>query len=244
MSEWIFEDCTWDDADMWIDVGQWRDDCSVPLPDYQQIVSFAFSLDGHDFYVLRLGNNETLVYDLTTGSWASWDGQGRNVWPVNSGFNWASVLGSLDPNAPATNIIMGDDTFSTLWTLTTSLAADEGPFLNDSRREFSRAVIGGIPLRSRTSPRCNAVTLTASIGDPLMVTTAISLRISDDNGASYRNAGTVTVFPEEYTKEVRWRSLGLMKAPGRLFEIVDSGTTVRIDGLDVDVGKVNQDDTN
>jgi hypothetical protein len=241
MSEWIFEDCIWDDDDTWIDVGQWRDDCSVPLPDYTQIASFAFSLDGHDFYVLRLGGNQTLVYDLTTGSWASWDSQGRNVWQANSGFNWAAVLGSLDPNAPATNVILGDDTFSTLWTLTTDLAADEGPFPNDILRNFSRAITGGIPLRSRVSPRCNAVTLTASIGDPNMVATAIQLRVSDNNGATYRSAGLVTVLPEEFNKEVRWRSLGLMRAPGRLFEIVDSGTTVRIDGLDADIGFRDED---
>jgi hypothetical protein len=52
----------------------------------------------------------------------------------------------------------------------------------------------------------------------------------------------VSVFPGEFTKEVRWRSLGLMRAPGRLFEIVDSGTTVRIDGLDVDVGSTSGDE--
>lgn len=235
MSNWIFDDCTWDDADVWVDEGQWRDDCSVPLPDYTQIVSFAFSLDGHDFYVLRLGANQTLVYDLTTGSWSSWDTAGRNVWQANSGFNWASVLGSLDPSAPATNVIMGDDTFSTLWTLTSDRASDEGPFENDTRREFSRAVMGGIPLRSRQSPRCNAVTLTGSIGDPDMVSTAITLRYSDDNGATYQSAGTVTVLPEAYDKEVRWRSLGVMRAPGRIFEIIDTGTAVRIDGLDADL---------
>jgi hypothetical protein len=242
MSNWIFEDCTWDDDDVWIDAGQWRDDCSVPLPDYTQIASFAFSLDGHDFYVLRLGDNETLVYDLTTGSWASWDSQGRNVWRANSGFNWAAVLGSLDPNAPATNVLLGDDTFSTLWTLTTDLAADEGPFQGDTLRKFSRAITGGLPFRSRTSPRCNAVTLTASIGDPGMTSTSIQLRISDNNGASYRNIGTVNVQPQNFNKEIRWRSLGLMKAPGRLFEIIDSGATVRIDGLDADVGDIRGDE--
>lgn len=241
MSTWLLTGCTWNDSGVWVDGAQWRDDCAVPLPDYTQIVSFAFSLDGHDFYVLRLGANETLVYDLTTGSWANWDTANRQVWQANAGFNWIGVLGSLDPSAPATNVILGDDTFSVLWTLTTDSAADEGPFANDSARPFSRAVVGGIPLRSRISPRCNAATLTASIGDPGMVSTSIQLRTSDDNGQTYRNAGVVSVFPGEFTKEVRWRSLGLMRAPGRLFEIVDSGTTVRIDGLDVDVGMTDGD---
>ena len=31
--------------------------------------AWGFSLDGHDFYVLRLGDAETLVLDLSTGKW-------------------------------------------------------------------------------------------------------------------------------------------------------------------------------
>ena len=30
---------------------------------------WTFSLDGHDFYVLRLGDSETLVYDLYSEQW-------------------------------------------------------------------------------------------------------------------------------------------------------------------------------
>lgn len=242
MTDWILADAVWTDTDDWFDVDRWRDSLQIPIPNYTHIVAYAFSLDGHDFYVLRLGQNETLVYDLTTGSWSNWDSLDRTVWQANNGMNWEAVLGNIDPAAPATNVILGDDTFSVLWTLTTDVAADEGPFPNDTRRPFSRVVIGGIPLRSRQSPRCNAATLTASIGDPNMVSTSIQLRFSDDNGATYQNAGVVSVFPGEFTKEVRWRSLGLMRAPGRLFEIVDSGTTVRIDGLDVDVGGTSGDE--
>lgn len=229
----ILEGCVWDDTGMWLDAARWDGACNER--DYNQIVSSAFSLDGHDFYVLRLGANGTLVYDLTTGSWSQWDSAGRTVWRVNSGFNWSSVLGSLDPNAPSTNIILGDDTFSTLWTLSTEQYADDGPFAGDDPQQFTRAAMGGIPLRSRQSVRCNAVTLTASTGDPSMVTTTITLRYSDDNGQTYANAGTVVVQSNDFTREIRWRSLGLMRAPGRIFEIIDSGTSVRLDGLDVDL---------
>ncbi len=34
--------------------------------------AWTFSLDGHDFYVLRLGDTETLVYDLTSEQWVDW----------------------------------------------------------------------------------------------------------------------------------------------------------------------------
>jgi len=33
--------------------------------------------------------------------------------------------------------------------------------------------------------------------------------------------------------ELAWRSLGLIRAPGRIFELIDSGPDLRIDGLDM-----------
>lgn len=236
MTAWILAGCAWDDTGVWKDDAPWRDDCSEPLPGLNQIVSFAFSLDGHDFYVIRLGQNETLVYDLTTGSWASWDSPGRNVWRANSAFNWVGPLGSGTAFTPSTNIILGDDTFGTLWALDPASGADEGPFAGDVAQTFTRAVTGGLPTRNRPSPRVNSVTLTASVGDPDMASTSIQLRISDDNGRTYQDMGTVITQPNVYFTEFRWRSLGLMRAPGRIFEFIDSGATVRIDGADAEVG--------
>lgn len=65
-----------------------------------------------------------------------------------------------------------------------------------------------------------------------MTDTSIQLRYSDDNGRTYTSAGTVIVQPGVFFTELRWRSMGLMRAPGRIFEFIDSGATVRIDGAD------------
>ncbi len=229
---WILETAFWDDFGAWDDGDRWLDSLVPADAGLRQIAAFAFSLDGHDFYALRCGASETLLYDLTTGSWCSWDSPGRNVWRANSGFNWVGVLGSGAENAPTTNIVLGDDTFGTLWVLDPDSGIDDGPFDGDAAQEFTRAVTGGVPIRGRPSPRCNAVYLTASIGDADMASTSIQLRYSDDNGRTYQSAGTSIVQPGLYTTEVRWRSLGMMKAPGRIFEFIDSGATVRIDGAD------------
>jgi hypothetical protein len=43
----------------------------------------------------------------------------------------------------------------------------------------------------------------------------------------------LTVTPSDYSQEFAWRSLGLIRAPGRMFELSDNGAAVRIDGLDI-----------
>jgi hypothetical protein len=67
-------------------------------------------------------------------------------------------------------------------------------------------------------------------------TVGISLR-------TYTQAGTSAVDHGEITGEnvgdditVRWYGLGLAKAPGHVFEIIDTGYARRIDGFDVDIG--------
>jgi len=237
MSTWILVTGSWDDTGVWFDDAPWLDGPDEGTTGLKQVVAFAFSLDGHDFYALRLGENETIVYDLTTGSWSNWDSAGRTVWRANSAVNWVGVLGTGGENVPTTNIILGDDRFGTLWSLDPASGSDDGAFTGDTPQTFTRAVTGGLPMRNRPSPRVNSVTLTASVGDPDMTDTAIQLRISDDNGRTYQDMGTVITQPNVYFTEFRWRSMGIMKAPGRIFEFIDSGATVRIDGADAEIGR-------
>ena len=229
MTYWILRSSFWDDGGVWDDTEAWSD---YEYLASNQIVTSGFTLDGHDFYVLRLGADETLLYDLTTGQWSSWDSPGRNTWRATGSINWVGLLGSGEDNVPATNIICGDDTLGVLWALDPASGSDEGPFEGMPLRPFTRTVTGGIPVRSRTSPRCNAVTLVVSTGDPDATDTTMQLRVSDDNGQTYQNCGAVKVPDNIYFREVRWRSLGVIRAPMRIFEFSDTGATVRIDGAD------------
>src|SRR5690606_14907332 len=53
-----------------------------------RVRTWTFTLDGHDFYVLRLGDQETLVYDVSTEQWVNWDSAGLPFWRPNVGMSW------------------------------------------------------------------------------------------------------------------------------------------------------------
>ena len=45
--------------------------------------AWPFDLDGHEFYVLRLGDMKTLVYDLTTEQWSWWSSPDLDYWKAS-----------------------------------------------------------------------------------------------------------------------------------------------------------------
>lgn len=132
-----------------------------------------------------------------------------------------------------TKIVMGDDVFGLLWTLDPNQGYDEAPRVDLEDQEFTRQVVGGMPMRMRETQKVGAAYLTADMGTPQLTGANITLRTSDDYGKTWNDHGTITVEPDNYNQEFVWRSLGLIKHPGRMFEITDNGASVRIDGLDI-----------
>jgi hypothetical protein len=194
--------------------------------------AWAFSLDGHDFYVLRLGESMTLVYDVTTGQWSRWHGLDQGFWRAHIGGNWLGIQrASYKKNT--TQVVCGDDAFGQLYTLDPEQPYDDHPTTTDEKRHFPRKVMGGLPMTVRQTMPVGAVYLTMSFGNPSVTAADVRLRTSDDFGNTWVDHGTVTVTPGDYSQEIVWRSLGLLKAPGKLFEITDTGGTIRIDGLDM-----------
>lgn len=204
--------------------------------------AWGFSLDGHDFYVLRLGDAETLVLDLTTGKWCDWDSLNRSAWRVHQGAQWIDMGKAAYVNRAASQIVAGDDTTGMLWTLDPTQPYDEPGTEGLELEYFERRVTAGVPARMRESQRNNAVFMTADIGSPALALSpaTIELRTSDDNGKTYQSQGTVTVTTGGYSDELLWRSLGLVRAPGRIFEFTDYGATVRIDSIDAQFGEAEQ----
>lgn len=200
----------------------------------RRLRAWTFSMDGHDFYVLQAGEEDTLVCDLTTGQWADWESANRNIWRAGNGGNWTgastSILQGNDQNA---NIIAGDDTFGQIWFVSPALGYDQSP-VDGTEVAFSRIVTGGIPMRQRQALRCNEVYLTASKGEFDIATASptVQLRTSDDMENNWTDQGTITVVAEGWDQEFAWRSLGLIQAPGRVFEITDN-CLARIDTLDM-----------
>lgn len=198
-----------------------------------KVRAWTFTLDGHDFYVLRLGQDLTLVYDVYSEEWVDWDSFGETFWTVNTGINWAG--GERQAFNYGSNVLVGDDTYGLLYFLNPKQPYDENPEAGDPQQErfFPRVLQAQVPMVGRSVLPCYACWLTTDMGAPAYLGAGVTLEISDDAGKSYDDMGTVTVTAGENSPEIAWYSLGQVEAPGRLFRITDDGAVARIDGMEM-----------
>lgn len=195
--------------------------------------AWTFSMDGHDFYVITLGEYGTLVYDTTTGQWVDWESPNRDVvtWRAQCGLNWYSPTNT----AYNSEVVAGDDLTGMLWYLDPDQAYDGGDSIGsslDAVNKFTRTLIGGIPARGRGNTSTNFVFMTGSLGNPVMGSQVL-LRTSDDLGKNWVDNGYITVTTDP-TQDITWYSLGSFGAPGRIFELSDDGAFARVDTLETD----------
>lgn len=201
--------------------------------------AWTFTLDGHDFYVLRLGMIMTLVYDVYSQQWMDWDAFEQTYWPTFVGFNWVGGIGIVDEDGHSfnSNVLVGDDTLGLLYFLDPETPYDEsfdGPLDPDQEKFFPRVLQGQFPIVGREVQPCYAVWLNTDMGDPAYVGAGVQLEISDDGGKTYDDMGTVTVTTSASPEpELSWYSLGQITAPGRLFRITDDGAVARIDSMEM-----------
>lgn len=179
--------------------------------------AWTFSLDGHTFYVLDLGEEGTFLYDIITGKWSQFQTAGFVGWNMRNGATFG-----------AARIAGADVSSGEIWELDPDALRDEG------FRDVDHTVTAGVQTRSRVFMSCDAVRLTASVGtltEPDGAT--ITLKFSDDQGNTWSDPYTVTLTEKDFTGEIAWTSLGSFMAPGRIFQVSDVGGVVRIDGADV-----------
>jgi hypothetical protein len=187
--------------------------------------AWTFTQDDHDFYVLGLGSlYPTLVLDLMTNQWSEWTTEGLLHWRASTGIAW-----DLEN-------VAGDLTEGILWNISADDRRDDFSFDIADTRPIISIVRGLLPIRLRNALGCYRADLTVSEGAPAQVGVGITLRTSDDFGRSWHNHGFQLLDNPASTYEVQWSSLGLITAPGRIFEIEDTGYAARIDALDVDLG--------
>jgi len=68
---------------------------------------WTYTLDGHDFLVMRLGNQGTLVYDTHSDQFSIYGSDEGNLWRAYTGTNWLGGY-NLGSNY-GSNIVAGDD---------------------------------------------------------------------------------------------------------------------------------------
>lgn len=179
-----------------------------PRADYKQR-AWHFTFDGHPFYVLTLGTLGTYVYDISTQQWAQFSTVGYGVWNMEYGVEWDG------------GVVAGDNTLPNIWRL------NPDSFIDDDFRPMTRVATGGVQRNARETLRTGSYNLSVALQDPSTVS-AITLRISDDEGKTYFNQGTISI--TNANQEIAWRSLGLVRYPGRVFRVEDTDGGVRIDG--------------
>jgi len=196
--------------------------------------AWTYSLDGHDYYVLRLGDNSTLVWDNYSGEWSEWSsGGGLDYWRASVGTNWLGA-GEFSQNY-GSSVLVGDDNFGLLWFLNPNQGFDNSPApeVQPDDIPFERIVMGQIALRGIVGVKCDVIYLTADLGQPSWVGASVKLEVSDDAGFSFLDEGSIVITEDDFTQRVSWRSLGQMTAPGRLFKITDDGAFSSIFSMDM-----------
>jgi hypothetical protein len=198
-----------------------------------EIRAFTYTEDGHEFYVLRLGDRGTLVYDIATQEWLDYTSPSLVFWRLNVGRNWRGA-GSLAYQY-GSNVVVGDDTYGLLYFLDPNQPYDIHPdYTNaDQQIPFERIVMAQAQVSGRNFVPCYFLSLDGdNYGlENVDFTPAVTLDYSDDQGQNFVTAGTITMDPNTQNQDYRWYSLGQMQSPGRLFRVTDNGLLARIDAL-------------
>lgn len=196
--------------------------------------AWTFTLDGHDYYVLKLGNIETLLYDVFAEQWYTWGSGELNLWNAFTGHNWLG--GRQNADLYGSNVLVGDISNGALYFLNPLEATDDDAVSGaDYQRPFLREIMGQIPVRGYDMKSCYGVSLMGSIGRTADATlTAVTLFTSDDDGSTYDEHETLNIDFGDVQARADWNSgLGSFNTPGRLFLIQDRGSLQRIDWLDM-----------
>lgn len=204
-----------------------------------RVRAWTFTMDGHDFYVLRLGDKETIIYDVASEQWVQWGSDEGGAWRLTTGINW--VGGQKLGNRFGSAVVAGDDTFGLLWFFNPLQPYDDvpDPARTPQQLAFTRIVSGQVLSSGREYLPCYAIFVD---GDNYGTITSdfvptITLESSDDQGITFYAHDTFGI-PDDISLDnpYLWTSLGQISSPGRIFRITDNGVYSRIDGMEMNDG--------
>jgi hypothetical protein len=203
--------------------------------------AWTFTLDGHDFYVLRLGDQATLIYDIYSKQWIEWTSKDLPFWRPSSGQDWLGAKALAEEYG--STVVVGDDTFGLLWFLSPEQPYDDNPSTDRAPQQlpFERIVTGQVLASGRQYLPCYAIFVE---GDNYGLTgvdftPSVTLETSDDQGRNFVAHDTLTVETDlTVDNPYMWTSLGQIAGPGRMFRVTDNGLFARIDsmGMNDDAG--------
>lgn len=202
-----------------------------------RVIAWTFTLDGHDFYVLNIGDLETLIFDVSTGEWYTWGSDDLPVFQGKVGINWTGIGRIM---ADRSNVLVGHDSAGTVYLMNPDGDLDDHPTEETLKTAFRRRITAQFVVgRGYDFPPCYGVQLYGSIGQNGTelpdADLTVELEYSDDRGNSWQSAGTLSPPDEDFDFRLQWTSLGSMQAPGRLFRVIDEGALKRIDGFEIEL---------
>ena len=184
--------------------------------------AWTFTLDGHTFYVLDMGQEGTFLWDKTTNQWTQFITKGYVGWNFANGCMWGQ------------RVIAGDMLTTDIWEMS------PGSLFDNGATEIIHVVTGGIATRNRIYHSVESFTLAASVATLLDPAGAsVTLSFSDDQGVTWTTMDTLPLTGAT-SQEIAWTSLGSFCNPGRVFKITDSGGFLRIDGADAQIDNFDE----
>lgn len=214
--------------------------------------------DGHIMYFLYLGRSGTLCYDLTTDQWSSWVNYESKYLQQHAFVAWHDYManpavvadvnsGTLWLMEPDYRFDDSNDPLKDPYLIPCVVTAGVPMRMRDTQKcnelyltgsvgdpsAFLAFLVDGDGAYLLDGDGAYLTEFSLPITFSTTYPETVTLEISDDNGNSWVAATDVLVNPGDYSQEIVWRSLGLVKAPGRLFRISDYNALVRLDGLDM-----------
>lgn len=170
--------------------------------DDADLTAFRLSWQGHEFYVLTTAEG-TFAYDASTQEWSEFGSYGRTSFRAHVG----TMVGDA--------AILGDDETGQLYRLTDEVATDNG--------ETIQRIFTAIASTDKAFT-CYNLTLDAAVGQTADLSgqgadPVIEMRYSDDYGNTWGPWEAVSLGRQgEYRVRPVWNGLGLIDAPGRVWE--------------------------
>jgi hypothetical protein len=166
------------------------------------LTSAVMEIEGHAFYILNIPGEGSFAYDAASQGWAEWRSFGLDVFRGRSCISKDGVS------------YMGDDQSGVIWRLDASVFTDDG---GPIERLASAAVA-----TTKYGKSVSRLELYGAKGVGLEDGTEglVEVRYSDDQGRTWTAWRSGSLGPiGGYEARTVWRRLGLIKPPGRLYEI-------------------------
>ena len=193
-----------------------------------QLTAMVFSVEGHAFYIFNLPSlGESYCYDCQTQEWARWGTYtGLQYEPDVFLASVASGQGEM--------IYLGSYRDGSIYLLDVKNHTDDGRPMQVTV-SASVWVGGGVHKCTNVSLQCVRGVATSATPRPV-----VEMRYSDDGGRTWTSwtPGSLGMIGT-YSYKSTWRSLGIIKQPGRLFEfVISDAVNVTIEGVSMGEARV------